>query len=139
MARLLNDIWQSNRSLPLWVQIWVNLILIPANVATVFFLDQPFGKALAVMALGGLAVNAVFLLRDRGFSKVMAIPHLIFWTPLLLLLLGMLTGSLTLSPAFGVFVWVLFVVDAISLGFDIGDTAKWVQGDRDVSRPGSGT
>lgn len=31
------DIWRSYRALSLWVQIWVNVILVPVNIASLAF------------------------------------------------------------------------------------------------------
>jgi hypothetical protein len=133
MGALIGDIWRSLRSLPLWVQIWMFVILVPANLLSILFLDQPFGTAVAVMAIGGIAPNAVLMVVQRGFSKAMAISHLIFWIPLILLLLGMITGELPWSQGYVIYFWCLLIINAISLVFDVLDFGKWFQGDRGIA------
>jgi len=133
MTALIQDIWHSFRALPLWARFWVFGVLVPVNCAAILFVDQPFGTAVAVMAIGGIAPNAVLMIVQRGFSKAMAISHLIFWLPMFLLLFGMISGNLQWSPGYITFLWVLLIVDAISVVFDVQDFGKWFQGDRSVA------
>ena len=55
---LFTDIFQSFRRLPLWVQIWMVLILIPINLTSLFFLDQPMGSWIAALAVFGMAFTS---------------------------------------------------------------------------------
>ncbi len=124
------DIWRSYRSLPLWVQIWVFGILVPVNSAAIFFVFQPMGAWVALLAIGAMLPNIAIMVYERGLSKMMALPHLLPWSLLVLwLLFAMPQGS----AAYGAFLWVLLVVNAISLGFDIPDAFKWLKGDRAVA------
>jgi len=124
------DIWRSYRSLPLWVQIWVVGILVPVNSTALFFIFQPSGIWVAILAIGAMLPNIPIILYERGLSKMMALPHLIPWSILVLwLLIAMPQGSV----AYGVFLWILLVVNAISLAFDIPDALKWREGDRRVA------
>ena len=70
--------------MPVWVQIWVMFLLVPINMAAIFFIDQPSGVWIAVLAIGAMMLNMPVMLYDRGFSKMMALPHLIPWTILVL-------------------------------------------------------
>jgi len=127
---IFRDIWRSYRSLPLWVQIWVVGILVPVNSAALFFIFQPSGIWVAILAIGAMLPNIPIMLYERGLSKRMAFPHLIPWSILVLwLVIAMPQGS----AAYGVFLWILLVVNAISLGFDIPDALKWHKGDRRVA------
>ncbi|HIP24179.1 MAG TPA: hypothetical protein EYG79_11390, partial [Rhodobacteraceae bacterium] len=74
------DIWQSYRSLPLWVQIWVFGILVPVNSAAIFFVFQPSGLWVALLAIGAMLPNIPIMLYERGLSKMMAWPHLLPWS-----------------------------------------------------------
>ena len=38
---MIGDIWNDFRTLPLWVQIWVTVVLVPVNFVPLAFLDQP--------------------------------------------------------------------------------------------------
>ncbi|MBL1434736.1 MAG: hypothetical protein COB08_000845 [Rhodobacteraceae bacterium] len=124
------DIWRSYRSLPIWVQIWVFGILVPVNSAAVFFIFQPFGVWVALLAIGAMLPNIAIMLYERGLSKMMALPHLLPWSLLVFwLLIAMPQGSATYIA----YLWVLLVVDTISLAFDIPDALKWRKGDRRVA------
>lgn len=122
--QIARDIWHSYRSLPAWVQIWVGLILVPANLASVFFLNQPNGLWIAILAVGGMIPNAFFMVFERGFSRIMAISHLILWTPLMFLLWPQLGAP---------YATILFVINGISLIFDVKDTNEWIKGERAVA------
>ena len=50
-------ILESLFSLPLWVQVWMLLILIPANVSGLFFLETTSGQWIALLGSGALAVK----------------------------------------------------------------------------------
>jgi uncharacterized membrane protein len=122
---MLLDIWTSFRNLPLWVQIWVSFILVPVNLIPLAFLDQPLGILVTVLAIAGMAFNLPIMLVTRSMSGAMALPHLVFWTPLVVIVFGVLLSGAELSPTYFWFLVILFVVDAISLAFDLRDAARW--------------
>jgi len=126
------DIWNSFRRMPLWVQVWVALILVPVNMAPLFFLGQPYAIWVAVLSIGGLMPNLPIMLNDRGLSKLMALPHLVAWTPLVVLI-GWLLATGAPVGGYWVLLVVLLGVDLISLGFDFPDALKWWRGDRDIA------
>ncbi|MDF2370851.1 MAG: hypothetical protein P1V21_08665 [Rhizobiaceae bacterium] len=118
-------------SLPLWVQVWMLLILIPANVSGLFFLETTSGQWIALLGSGALAVNTVLVLINGGFTRVLALPHLLFWIPLeMVLLFRMLRVEMdfvefTLTLA-------VLVVNAISLVFDGLDAKRWYSGEKGI-------
>ncbi len=125
------DVYNSFRAMPLWVQVWVALILVPVNMASLFFVGQPMGIWIAVLAIGAMLPNLPVILYDRGFSKLMAIPHLLPWTILVVwLLVAMPEGSVS----YELYLWILLVINAISLGFDYPDAFKYWRGDRAPAR-----
>lgn len=122
------EIWQSFRRLPLWVQIWVALILIPVNLIpfVLFLQGAPGWGLIAVLSVGGMALNLPIMLMERGVSRTMALPHVVLWTPLVLLLIGRLEEG-------GALVALILLVDVVSLAFDYVDAVKWWRGDRAVA------
>ncbi|VVT26188.1 conserved membrane hypothetical protein [Roseovarius sp. EC-HK134] len=128
---MIRQIWQSYRRLPLWVQLWVALILVPVNAASLFFVTQPAGAWLALMAVGAMLCNGVLMLIERGFSKVMALPHILIWTPMLGLILWLLTQDIT--PTYRNYLVILLAVDVFSLILDVIDSRKWLSGDRKIA------
>jgi len=129
---LITDIWRSFRALPVWVQIWVGLILVPVNVAALLFIFEPMGLTIAALAVGGLLPNLALMIKERGLSKAMALPHLLIWTPLVLILILNLNNPLISAP-FQNYIWGLLLIDGISLAFDMPDAVKWWRGDRAIA------
>ncbi|MDA3950068.1 MAG: hypothetical protein PF508_12730 [Spirochaeta sp.] len=127
----MRHILQSYRRMPLWVQLWVALILVPGNAASLFFLSEPAGPWLAAMAVGAMLLNGILALVERGFSKIMAVPHVLVWTPMLALVLWLLIQD----PASGYqrYLFILLAVDTVSLVLDYRDAWKWWNGDRSVA------
>ena len=127
---LLTDIFISIKSLPTWVIIWVFVWLVPVNLASLFFLKEPMGIWVAVLANLGMLPNIFVMVNDRGVSKLMSIPHLLPWTLLVaLILIWRPEGSST----YNIYLMVLLVTNTISLIFDYPDSFKWFKGDRSVA------
>lgn len=136
----LNAIYHSYRSLPLWVQIWVVAILMPANAAAFVLLDTWLGVAAAIAAIFVVVTNAPIMWVTGGMSRLMSVPHLFAWFPLQVLIVMRLAGMVGPSPVSQVewlFGGILFVVNGISLVFDTIDSWRWLRGEREV--PGAAT
>lgn len=128
---LVLDIWASFMAMPLWVRIWMALILVPVNMAGLFFLDQPGAVLVTVLSLMGMLPNLPIMAINRGFSSAMALPHLPFWTALVLILLFQRPEGGTAS--YQMLLTVILVVDVISLAFDYKDAWAWWRGERAVA------
>ncbi len=133
-----SDIWQSFLALPMWVRIWTFLILVPINVASIWFIGQPGSVLIASIAIAGIAFNAIPLWFERGFTNTMAIPHVIFWVPLVIILIAYLTGSKTilgeeLYEEYRYFLVALLICNIISLAFDIPDAITWFRNRKRIS------
>ena len=130
--------WQSFRSLPVWVQIWVGLILVPVNIAPFFLLDTWAGQAGAIAALFVIITNGPIMLAYRGMNRALSIPHLIAWIPLEIALflraLGMAGPGQPGSAEMALIV-VLLIINGISLAFDTLDSWRWLRGERETPRP----
>lgn len=115
------DIWAWFLAMPLWVQVWVAVILFPANLASFFFLDEQFGIIVMLLCFALLCTawwlpNIFILFYEKGFSNLMALPHILPWAALIVLVCTM-TPSLT--DSFGIYLWLVTGINAISLAFDI--------------------
>ncbi|MFU8776355.1 MAG: hypothetical protein ACNA7M_01615 [Roseovarius sp.] len=128
---MISQIWQSYRRLPFWVQLWVAFILVPVNAASLLYIAQPAGAWLAMMAIGAMLCNGVLMLVERGFSKVMALPHVLIWTPMLGLILWLLGQDI--ADGYRAYLVILLAVDVVSLILDVIDTRKWLSGDRKIA------
>lgn len=121
------DIWNSFRRLPLWVQIWVAFILVPINIAALVFVFEPYGLLVAALAIGGMLPNLGVMIWERGFTNTMALPHVVIWTPLVILLLWMILSGATDDSAYLTYLWILLIIDTLSLAFDFKDSWKWLK------------
>lgn len=79
-------IMQSYDGLPTWVKIWMNFILGPINLATLFFLNQPSGGLIAALAIGGMVLTVALVVLNAGFEKIVAAGHVLPWVPLVAML-----------------------------------------------------
>ena len=122
---MIGEIWAGFRRLPLWVQIWVGVILVPVNAASVFFWFHPGGVLIACLAIGGMLPNLPILLVTRSFPRSMALPHLLIWTPLVILLGWRLLGGVDEPGHWHTYLVILLVVDTVSLLFDYPDALQW--------------
>jgi hypothetical protein len=79
-----------------------------------------------------MALNLPIVLRDRGMGKAMALPHVVFWTPLVL---AIVIGLIFRGGDFGyrAYLALLLVTNTISLVFDYKDALDWWRGDRGVT------
>lgn len=126
-------LWQSFRRLPLWVQIWMAGILVPVNLVSLGLLHYPSARMVAIAALLALGSNMVLLYRYAGFNRLMAIPHLLIWGPLQVMLLLYLAANASVTPPYEAFyVSLVLIVNGISLCFDLLDSWRWYQGGREV-------
>ncbi len=128
---MIAKIYRSFRAMPLWVQVWVAYILVPVNMMALFFVYEPFGSWIALLAIGAMAFNLPVMIYDKGFSKLMAIPHLVPWT---ILVLWLLLARPEASGGYAIYLWILLGVNAVSLVFDYPDAIKYIRGNRAVSR-----
>ena len=120
-------------SLPIWVVIWMVAFLIPVNLSGIFLLDYGSGFWVALLGAGAIFVNAGILLLNGGFSKVLAIPHLVLWSPLQAILLYRYFALPNLSDFEQNYILVVLAINGISIVFDIYDTKEWMNGNRDVA------
>lgn len=133
MTSRLHAAWRSYRALPLWVQIWVGLCLVPVNMVPFFMLDTATGRAGALAIAAVAATNMPILIYERGMSRLLSIPHLVAWIPLWAWLAHRLYSGVPMSGAESVLAWALLIVNGISLVFDVLDSARWLHGAREVA------
>lgn len=135
MKNRLMQCWHSFRTLPLWVQIWVGGILVPVNALAFFMLDTWAGQLTAIAALFVVVTNIPIMLIERGMSKLMAVPHLIAWYPLVFSLGAQLFSASSPHEAAALewtFMILVIVINSISLLFDTKDSIDWIRGNREV-------
>lgn len=129
------DCGRSFLALPVWTRLWVVVVLIPVNTAPFFFLDTPTGRAAAVAATFVVITNVPIMLRERVMSRLMSMPHLIAWVPLLPYLIARLWLRPPSTQAEALLALALIGINGVSLVFDTVDTWRWLCGQRSISSP----
>jgi len=132
MISTLARIFKSLFAMPVWVIVWMLGFLIPANLSGLFLLDYVSGFWVALLGATAIAINAVIVFANGGFSKVLAIPHLVFWAPLQVILLYRYFTVPDMSNFEQNYILVVLIINGVSLVFDIFDTKEWLRGNRDV-------
>lgn len=86
MKQRMRDVWRSFRALPAWVQWWLAAVLVPVNAAPFFFLETMTGQAGALASIIIVVGNVPPMLAQRGMSRLLSVPQLLAWVPLVTLL-----------------------------------------------------
>ena len=118
--------------LPYWVRLWLPFALGGVNLAAFFLTHTPIGYWAAWSTAFVLLVNGPIILMQQGWGKLLALPHLIVWIPLLTFVLVRFADPDVSSTEFYYGV-ALLMVNGISVVFDIADTWRWVKGERAVA------
>ncbi|CAJ0794191.1 hypothetical protein ACUXIW_001914 [Ralstonia pickettii] len=127
----MKDLLKSIAGLPAWVQTWL-AILVVTNVASLTFLDSPVGRYTAMAFAIVAAVNVPIMVLQRGLTRLLSFPHFV-WVPLVLYLASQLWGASPLPTGpVRMYAWVVFVVNSISLTFDIIEAVRWLRGGKEV-------
>lgn len=129
----ISDLYASFRRLAVPTQIWMMLVLAPANFLTLALIDGPLGLIVPLLSMLGFIPNLGIAWVQNGFSAAMALPHLLFWAPQV----AILGNYLIQPPANASFAYIayaiVFVVNTISVLFDIRETTKWFGGQKSIA------
>ena len=117
---------------PQWVQIWV-MILMATNLSAVIFLFKKHAGKLslrkeAILILASFIVAAIMInimFNQIGYSRLLGLPHLIFWTPVYVWLLVRYKNIRKAAPLFSYYLIIYFIINAISLAFDANDVVRY--------------
>ena len=118
---------------PQWVQLWVNwmgFVLIGSFVVLLF---SKATRRDAFILLAANLPNFFFmqwLHGQLGYVRLLGLPHLIFWTPLVIYFLWRLRDPAITAP-FRQVIWLLLATMIISLGFDYADVVRYLLGERE--------
>ena len=115
---------------PLLLRLWLNWLLLINVIPALLFIKHVQARwilaAFVVMMALGMPLGLTF-----GFSKVLAIPHLVVWIPLLIYLGQQWRGDhLYDTPIFKGWIALVIATNLTSLVFDVRDTVGFALGDR---------
>lgn len=117
---------------PLWVNIWVNWLLVSAFALPLVLLIWPQSRLIGIVTalasvVAGTGVGWMF--DAMGYVKLLGLPHLVIWGPLLVWLIAQVRrGHLPVWPQR--ILWVIVASIAVSLVFDVVDVLRYMLGAR---------
>lgn len=130
MQDLMNA-WQADVARqPQWVQHWLDIMVI---VLGGFSLVFSFVRVEARWVLAGFLLGAATLLglySQIGYSRLLGLAHVIFWTPVLIYLLRRRAQWRVKETLSGKWIVLAVMILTISLAFDYTDVIRWVFGAR---------
>lgn len=111
---------------------WVYWLMIINTASILFIIHRVEARwTLAAWLLNGIIIMP-YLYDQFGFVRLLGLAHIIVWTPLLVYLLGR-RAHFALPSITGIYFWLLIVTNAVSLGFDYVDLARYFLGDAQIS------
>lgn len=116
---------------PAWLGYWLNGLLIGAFVLPVTLLiwrQSRLAGIVTLLASGISAVLVTWIYGQMGYVKLLGLPHILFWTPVAIYLLGQIRRpEMPVWPA-RIMVVILATI-TISLIFDYVDVARYLLGE----------
>ncbi len=117
---------------PQWVQIWLNILPLGAFVlpAVLLIWRQTRVAGIVSLVVSATAAYGVVWLYDRmGYVKLLGLPHLFLWTPLVIYLIGQFRRD-DLPQIPRVLLGAVIATLLISLAFDFSDVIRYILGER---------
>ncbi|MEM7067713.1 MAG: hypothetical protein AAF478_02420 [Pseudomonadota bacterium] len=118
---------------PAWVGYWLNWLFFGAFILPAVLLvwkQTRVAAILTVLASVVAAAGVLWMFGQLGYVKLLGLPHIIFWTPLLFYHL-----SLVKNPDVPIWpkrvLWVVMGTLLVSLVFDYVDTIRYILGERE--------
>ena len=115
---------------PQWVQVWLDIMMVVLLGLSAVF---SFVRAEARWVLAGFLLGAVAMLglySQIGYSRLLGLAHVIFWTPVLIYLLRRRAKWRLKETWSGKWNALAALVMTVSLAFDYSDVARWLLGER---------
>jgi hypothetical protein len=114
--------------MPIYVRLWLILLIAINMVAPLFFLDRVEAWAVIAASLVSMMLMTI-LTAYTGFTRLLGLGH-IFWFPLLYFLWSRL-DSIPADNFYGIWVRALMVFNAASLVIDSIDVVRYISGGRE--------
>ncbi|SLN66960.1 hypothetical protein ROJ8625_03414 [Roseivivax jejudonensis] len=112
----------------LWV-LWLTIMMVAAPLVLLIFGESRRAGAVILVANVAVAVAMHLLYARVGMVRLLGLPHLLIWGPLLVWLSGELRAvSWRIVPRVVAMIFALSI--AVSLIFDAIDVVRWIYGDR---------
>lgn len=123
---------QQSAAQPLAMTIWLRWLLLINFLPALIFIKQLQARWVLAALIAMLAMNTPLGLM-YGFSKVLALPHILVWVPLLIYLAQEWRAQRLLpSVLFRTWIGLVMATNLISLVFDVRDGFQFLLGDRTI-------
>ena len=114
---------------PAWVVIWIG-IMSGVMFAAIPFAMKDWRARFAVIAMIGNVIVINLLFERFGYTRILGLAHVIFWTPLLVYF-WKTRNDHPKRVWTGRWVKLTMVITFVSLLFDYSDVARYLLGDRE--------
>ena len=115
---------------PPWVFIWINIMTLVVFVGAAVFSFVRKEARFVLLSLLLIMPAMLWMFSYFGYEKILGLPHVIFWTPLLIYLWRRRSEWRVLDTWSGKWLALVSAVIAISLLFDYTDVALYLLGHR---------
>lgn len=111
---------------------WVYWLMAINTASILFVIHRVEARwTLAAWLLSGMLIMP-YLYDQFGFVRLLGLAHIVVWTPLLVYLYRR-RAHFKLPSITGVYFWLLILTNAVSLGFDYVDLARYFLGDAQIA------
>ena len=124
---LMGKLWMLSPGL----RVWLGVLIVLNGVVPLWFLDHLEAWVAMASLHGGFLVGVV-LFKLQGFTRLVGLMHAP-WIVLLVLLWGKM-DQVPAGDPFGLWMRVVFTLDAVAMAFDAKDVIKYLAGDRQPVR-----
>ena len=117
---------------PAWVGYWLKWLMFGAvflPISLLIWRETRILGVLTVLAAVLSGFGVYFMYGNMGFTKLLGLPHIIVWTPLVFYMLSLLRGGKVPKIA-RVIMMVVLATILISLAFDYSDAVRYLLGER---------
>jgi len=112
---------------PIWLRSWLFWLMFINTASIVFAFTRPEAHWVLTAWLANLLFMPM-LFAEFGYTRILGLSHIVFWTPLLVYLWRRRTG-IELRSVSGAYLWALFASNGLSLVIDYIDLARYLAGD----------
>ena len=115
---------------PSWLQIWLPLLLLGGFVSPLVLLIWPRTRIIGAISFVASVIAAVsidYMYKQMGYVKLLGLPHIIMWTPLIAyLIIRLRSDDFPVWPTR--ILKFIIVIIGISLAFDYVDVIRYFLG-----------
>ena len=115
---------------PSWLQVWLPLLLLGAFVSPLLLLIWPQTRIIGAISFVASMIAAFaidYMYKQMGYVKLLGLPHIIIWTPLIAFLIARLRrDNFSVWPTR--ILKFMIVIICISLAFDYVDAIRYFLG-----------